>query len=56
MFQKIDLNKLFFLDIETVTNKATFDELSDTEKELSAQILLRLRNETLLEANEITHS
>ena len=56
MFQKIDINKLFFLDIETLPKKVTFDELSDTEKELSAYILLRLRNETLLEANEITHS
>ena len=36
MFQKIDLNKLLFLDIETVPKKATFDELSDTEKELFA--------------------
>jgi uncharacterized protein YprB with RNaseH-like and TPR domain len=36
MFQKIDLNKLLFLDIETVPEKATFDQLSDTEKELFA--------------------
>ena len=56
MFQKIDLNKLFFLDIETPPKKATLDELSVTEKELFAQILLRLRNQSLLEANEISHS
>tara|TARA_B100001063_G_scaffold210708_1_gene208554 strand:- start:6765 stop:6896 length:132 start_codon:yes stop_codon:yes gene_type:complete len=43
MFQKIDVNKLLFLYIETVPKKATFDEFSDTEKELFA-------------ANEITHS
>jgi uncharacterized protein YprB with RNaseH-like and TPR domain len=36
MFQKIDLNKLLFLDIETVPEKATFDQLSDKEKELFA--------------------
>ena len=36
MFQNIDLNKLLFLDIETVPEKATFDQLSDTEKELFA--------------------
>ena len=36
MFQKIDLNQLLFLDIETVPEKATFDELSETEKELFA--------------------
>ena len=36
MFQKIDLHKILFLDIETVPEKATFDELSDTEKELFA--------------------
>jgi hypothetical protein len=36
MFQKTELNKLLFLDIETVPEKATFDELSDTEKGLFA--------------------
>lgn len=36
MFQKIDLRKISFLDIETIPEKATFDELSDTEKELFA--------------------
>ncbi|NCF30540.1 MAG: 3'-5' exonuclease, partial [Bacteroidetes bacterium] len=36
MFQKIALNKLLFLDLETVPEKATFDQLSDTAKELFA--------------------
>ncbi|MDA0935527.1 MAG: 3'-5' exonuclease [Bacteroidetes bacterium] len=36
MFQKIDLNQLLFLDIETVPVKATFDALSETEKNLFA--------------------
>ena len=36
MFQKIDLSKLLFLDIETVPEKANFDQLSDTEKEFFA--------------------
>ena len=36
MFQKIDLNKLLFLDIETVPKKANFDELSEEEKKLFA--------------------
>lgn len=34
MFQKIDLNKILFLDIETVPEKSSFDQLTDTEKEL----------------------
>lgn len=36
MFQKIDLGKLLFLDIETVPEKATFDQLTEVEKELYA--------------------
>lgn len=36
MLQKIDLNKLLFLDIETVLEKETFDQLSKVEKELFA--------------------
>lgn len=36
MLQKIDLNKLLFLDIETVPEKETFDQLSEVEKELFA--------------------
>lgn len=36
MFQKIDPNKLLFLDIETVSEKATFDQLYDTGKDLFA--------------------
>jgi uncharacterized protein YprB with RNaseH-like and TPR domain len=36
MFQKIDLGKLLFLDIETVPEKATFDQLTEAEKELYA--------------------
>lgn len=34
MFQKIDLNKLLFLDIETVPEKISFDHLTEIEKEL----------------------
>ncbi len=34
MFQKIDPNKLLFLDIETVSEKATFSQLYDTGKDL----------------------
>ena len=83
MFQKTDLNKLLFLDIETFPEKATFDELSDMEKALFAakiqyqcsedqtptsfyeragiwaefdRIVLRLRNEALLETDEIIYS
>ncbi len=36
MLQKIDLNKLLFLDIETVPEKAAYDQLSTEEKELWA--------------------
>jgi uncharacterized protein YprB with RNaseH-like and TPR domain len=36
MFQKIDFGKLLFLDIETVPEKATFDQLTEAEKELYA--------------------
>ena len=36
MFQKIDPNKLLFLDIETVSEKATFDQIYDTGKDLFA--------------------
>ena len=34
MFQKIDLNKLLFSEIEAVPKKSTFNEISKTEKEL----------------------
>ena len=34
MLKLIDTQKILFLDIETVPEKATFDELSETEKEL----------------------
>lgn len=36
MLKLIDTQKILFLDIETVPEKATFDELSETEKELFA--------------------
>jgi predicted PolB exonuclease-like 3'-5' exonuclease len=36
MLKLIDIQKILFLDIETVPEKATFDELSETEKELFA--------------------
>ena len=36
MLQKIDLNKLLFLDIETVPQKAAYDQLTVEEKELWA--------------------
>ncbi|MEK9517103.1 MAG: 3'-5' exonuclease [Flavobacteriaceae bacterium] len=36
MLKLIDTQKILFLDIETVPEKATFDELSQTEKELFA--------------------
>ena len=36
MLKLIDTKKILFLDIETVPEKATFDELSETEKELFA--------------------
>lgn len=36
MFQKIDLKKLLFIYIENVLKNATFDQISDLEKELFA--------------------
>jgi predicted PolB exonuclease-like 3'-5' exonuclease len=36
MLKLIDTQKILFLDIETVPEKATFDELSETEKKLFA--------------------
>lgn len=36
MLKLIDTQKILFLDIETVSEKATFDELSETEKGLFA--------------------
>ena len=37
MLQKINLEDILFLDIETVPQKATFEELSHTEQELWEQ-------------------
>lgn len=45
MFQKIDLHKLFFFYTETVTEKVTFDELSNTEKEFFAAKIRHQRSE-----------
>jgi len=36
MFQKIDLKKLLFFYIDNVPKKATYDQISDSEKELFA--------------------
>ena len=38
MFQKIDLKKLLFFYIDNVLKNATFDQISDSEKELFAAI------------------
>lgn len=45
MFQKIEINKLFFFNTETFKDKVTFDELSDTEKEFFAAKIQHHRSE-----------
>jgi hypothetical protein len=45
MFQKIEINKLFFFNTETVKEKVTYDELSDTEKEFFAAKIQHQRSE-----------